>query len=160
MDGFRTAVLLVATLTGGLTAGLFYAYSISVLPALAGAGDAVFVEVMQRINRAILNGWFAVGFGGTVVFTAAAAVLYRSGPAAVLIAVIIGLTLYAAQLALTFGLHIPLNKGLAAAGPPGRTADPAAARTTFESRWVRWNHARTLLCTASFASLCWALLHA
>jgi uncharacterized membrane protein len=65
-----------------------------------------------------------------------------------------------AQFALTVGFNIPLNNALDAAGEPGRTADPAAARRAFETRWVRANHARTLLCTGSFGSLCWALLQA
>jgi uncharacterized membrane protein len=157
----RIAVLLAATLTTGMVAGLFYAYSISVMPALRRADAAVFVEVMQRINTAITNGWFALCFAGALVFTAVAAVLYAlSGPAAVLVPVIVGLALYAGQLALTFGLHIPLNNGLDAAGPPGGTVDPIRARKVFEGRWVRWNHARTLLCTGSFGALCWALLQA
>jgi uncharacterized membrane protein len=161
MNAVRITVLLAATVTGGWTAGLFYAFSIAVMPALGRSGDAVFVETMQRMNVAILNGWFALGFGGAMALSAAATVLYAiSGPAAVLIPVIVGTALYAAQLALTFGLHIPLNNGLDAAGPPGRTADPAAARKTFETRWVRWNHVRTLLCTGSFGSLCWALSQA
>jgi uncharacterized membrane protein len=43
-------LLTAATLTTGLAAGLFYAYSISVMPALCGADAAVFVQVMQRIK--------------------------------------------------------------------------------------------------------------
>jgi uncharacterized membrane protein len=154
----RIAILLAATITSGMMAGLFYAYSISVMPALRGADAAVFVEVLQRINIVITNGWFALCFGGTLVFGAIATVLYAvNGPAAVFVPALVGLILYAAQLALTFGLHIPLNNALDAAGPPGRTADPGSARLAFEQRWVRWNHVRTLLCTGSLAAFCWAL---
>ncbi|WP_203817985.1 anthrone oxygenase family protein [Paractinoplanes ferrugineus] len=150
----RLTVLLAATITTGMMAGLFYAYSISVMPALRGADAAVLVEVMQRINRAITNGWFFLCFAGALVFSAAATVLYAiDGPAEVLLPTAIGLVLYAGQLVLTAGLHIPLNNALEAAG----SADPAAARRAFEPRWVRWNHARTLLCTGSFVSLCGAL---
>jgi uncharacterized membrane protein len=150
----RIAVLLAATLTTGMMAGLFYAYSISVMPALRNADAAVFVEVMRRINRAITNGWFFLCFAGALVFSAIATVLYAlDGPAAVLLPTAIGLVLYAGQLALTAGLHIPLNNALDAAG----AADPEGVRRRFEPRWVPWNHARTLLCTASFGSLCWAL---
>lgn len=183
----RIAVLLAATVTSGMMAGLFYAYSISVMPALRDADAVVFVEVMRRINRAITNGWFALCFAGALVFSAAATVLYAlSGPARVLLPTAIGLVLYAGQLALTAGLHIPLNNALEAAGPtgtaptppdatpPGTTppsatppsatppgpvsaAEAHAARQAFEPRWVVWNHVRTLLCTGAFVSLCWAL---
>ncbi|MEU4237668.1 anthrone oxygenase family protein [Actinoplanes sp. NPDC026619] len=153
----RIVVLLAATITSGMMAGLFYAYSISVMPALRGADAVVFVEVMQRINRVITNGWFAICFVGALVFPAIATVLYAvSGPAAVLLPTAIGLILYAGQIALTAGLHIPLNNALDAAG----RADPERARRAFEPRWVPGNHARTLLCTGSFASLCWALTQA
>ncbi|HEY7272336.1 MAG TPA: anthrone oxygenase family protein [Actinoplanes sp.] len=153
----RIAVLLAATLTSGMMAGFFYAYSISVMPALHQAGAPVLVEVMQRINVAIINGWFMLCFLGTVVLGAIATILYAiSGPTAVFVAALIGTVLYAAQLALTFTLHIPLNNALDAAG----TTDPTEARQAFEPRWVPWNHARTLLCTGSFASLCWALTQA
>lgn len=157
----RIGVLLAATITSGMMAGLFYAYSISVMPALHRADAAVLVEVMQRINTAITNGWFMLCFLGTLVFGAIATVLYAvDGPAAVFVPVLIGLILYAAQLALTFGLHIPLNNALDRAGPPGQTPDPAAVRAAFEPRWVPWNHVRTLLCTGSFAAFSWALTQA
>lgn len=150
----RIAVLLAATLTSGMMAGLFYAYSISVMPALHRAGAPVFVEVMQRINTVITNGWFMFCFAGALVFGAIAAVIHGvNGPSAVFVPTLIGVVLYAGQLVLTFTLHIPLNNALDAAGD----TDPAATRQAFETRWVRWNHARTLLCTGSFASLCWAL---
>ncbi|GIF20697.1 putative membrane protein [Actinoplanes tereljensis] len=150
----RIAVLLAATITTGMMAGLFYAYSISVMPALRDADAAVFTEVMQRINRAITNGWFFLCFAGALVFSATATVLYAiSGPAEVLVPTAVGLVLYAGQLALTAGLHIPLNNALDAAGRD----DPEAARRAFEPRWVPWNHVRTLLCLGAFVALCWAL---
>lgn len=157
-DDMRIAVLMAATITAGMMAGLFYAYSISVMPALRKADDAILVEVMQRINTAITNGWFFLCFAGALVFPVIAAVLFGiDGDTGVLVPVVVGIGLYAAQLALTFGLHIPLNNALDAAGPPGRAPDPSAARRAYEERWVRWNHVRTLLCTGSFVSLSWAL---
>lgn len=153
--GMRPAVLLAATIASGLLAGLFYAYSISVMRALRETSPPVFVEVLQRINRTIQNGWFALSFAGAPLLTGLAVVLYAvAGPSAVLVPVIIGLVLQAGQLALTFGLNIPLNNRL------DRAADPVTARGWFETRWVRGNHARTLLSTGSFGSLCWALLAA
>lgn len=148
----RLAALIAATITAGMMAGLFYTFSITVMPALRESGAGVFVEVMRRINRVILNGWFALCFGGTLVLTALAAVLYAiSGPAAVLIPVVVGLVLYAAQLTITVSLNVPLNNALDVA------TEPEPARRAFEEKWVRWNHVRTLSCTGAFGSLCWAL---
>src|ERR687889_2616758 len=77
--GWATATLIGATITNGLMAGLFAAYSYAVMPGLARAGDRTFVEAMQQTNAAILNGWFGICFGGALVFAAAAAVLPLGG---------------------------------------------------------------------------------
>ena len=152
MRAVGTPVLLAATLATGLMAGLFAAFSYAVLPGLGRAGDAVFVESVQRINVAILNGWFGLCFGGALVCSAVAAVLLRGGPA--LPWVLAGLLLYAATLAITFTVSVPLNDRLAAAG----AADPAAARAAFETAWVRWNVLRSVLSLAAFGCLAWALV--
>ena len=152
------ALLLATTITTGLVAGLFYAYSISVLPALRGADAAILVEVMQRINKAILNGWFFVCFVGAAVLGVATSIAYavQGARPALLLPVIVGAVLYVAQLVVTARVNIPLNNALDAAG----SANPAGARAGFESRWARWNHVRTWLSTASLASYCFSLLQA
>ncbi|GGK89109.1 hypothetical protein Sme01_49370 [Sphaerisporangium melleum] len=156
------AALVAATLTTGLVAGLFYAYTCSVMPGLRRAGDRTFVETMQRINVAILNGWFLSCFLGAAVLTALALALHIAAdvprPVAWLVA---ALVLYVAQLAVTFSVNVPLNNELEAAGAPDRVADPsvpADARRRFEGRWVRWNLVRTLTSTAAFACLLGALV--
>ncbi|MGW2195793.1 DUF1772 domain-containing protein, partial [Streptosporangium sp. NPDC001682] len=73
---FRGVALVAATITVGLMAGLFYAYTCSVMPGLGQTDDRTFVGAMRRINVAILNGWFAVCFGGALVLTVLAAVLH------------------------------------------------------------------------------------
>ena len=80
MTSWGTAALVAAVITNGLMAGLFAAYSYAVMPGLGRAGDTTFVEAMQQTNAAILNGWFGVCFGGSVVFTAAAVVLHLGRP--------------------------------------------------------------------------------
>lgn len=157
MDVLRTGALLAATLTTAMMAGLYYAYSCSVMPGMRGADPAVLVETMQRINRAILNGWFALCFAGAGLFGAVATILVAiDGDTAVLVPAAVGLALYLAQLVVTGRINIPLNNSLEAAG----STDPAAAREAFERPWTRWNNARTVLCTLATASWCWALLQA
>ena len=68
MGFWASGSLLAATVTTGLMAGLFAAFSYAVMPGLGRAGDAAFVEGMQKINVAILNGWFGICFGGAVLF--------------------------------------------------------------------------------------------
>src|SRR5689334_13053946 len=150
---WATATLVAATITNGLMAGLFAAYSYAVMPGLGQADDRTFVEAMQQTNAAILNGWFGICFGGALLFAAAAAVLHLGRPG--LPWIVAGLVLYAAVLVITFRVNVPLNDRLAAGGP---TADLAAARAAFESTWVRWNVVRAVCSTAAFGCLVGALV--
>jgi uncharacterized membrane protein len=158
-DVFRTGSLIAAALTTGLAAGLFYAYSYSVMPGLGRADDRTFVTAMQRINVAILNGWFALCFAGALVFTALAAALHvPAGGRSALPWIVAALVLYVVVLGVTFTVNVPLNNELDAAGDPDQVADLAAVRGRFEAAWVRWNIVRTAANVASFGCLLWALV--
>ncbi|GAA1996315.1 hypothetical protein GCM10009799_23690 [Nocardiopsis rhodophaea] len=159
-ETLRGIALMAAALTTGLVAGLFYAFSTSVMPGLGRAEDRTFVDAMQRINVAILNGWFALAFGGApVLMIAAAAVqLGAGGRTAVLSWIVAALVLYAAMLVITFAINIPLNNQLDAAGAPKQIDDATSVRRQFEATWVRWNIVRAVVSTGSFACLVWSLM--
>jgi uncharacterized membrane protein len=159
MTSLRSAVLFAATLTTGLAAGLFASWAYSVMPGLARADDRTFVTAVQRMNVAILNGWFAVCFGGALVFGVAAALLHLGGPdRRALPWIVAGALLYIAVVVVTFAANVPLNDRLAAAGDPARIRDLAAVRAAFEAGWIRWNVVRAVLNTAAFGCLTWAML--
>jgi len=103
---FRTGALIVATITTGLMAGLFYAYACSVMPGLGRADDRTFVSAMQQINVAIVNGWFLIIFLGALGFTALAAALHLpAGGRGALPWIAAGLVLYVVALGTTIGLN-------------------------------------------------------
>jgi uncharacterized membrane protein len=160
MDTLQTLSLLLATVTMGLSAGLFYAYSHDIMPGLGRSGDRTFVAGFQAVDKAIVNPWFMLGFLGAPVFTALAALLHL-GPdhRPVLVLTLVSFVLYLAVLVITARINLPLNAELQAAGDPDRISAPelAALRARFEGRWVRWNLVRTVLCVAAFACLAWAL---
>ncbi|SDD39754.1 anthrone oxygenase family protein [Rhodococcus tukisamuensis] len=147
----RGGTLVTAVVLMGLMAGLFYAFAVSVMPGLGAADDRTFVESMQRINVAILNGWFGVAFGGALVFTVAALLTHLGRPAMPWI--VAALVLYVAVLAVTIGINVPMNDRLAAAGSPDRIGDLAAVRSQFEASWVRWNIVRAFASTGALACL-------
>jgi uncharacterized membrane protein len=152
----RTTTLIVATVTLGLMAGLFYAYAGSVMPGLRGADDRTVIDVMQRVNVAIQTPLFGLLFVGALASTGVAAFLH-TGRRPVLVPVLIALGLYALTLLITFAVNIPLNNRLAAAGPVRDIADPHAVRAAFYGAWVRWNTVRSLTSAGAFGSACWAL---
>lgn len=158
MFALRTAALVAATLSTGLIAGIFYAYVISVMPALHRADDRTLIDVMQKINVVIINPWFMIAFMGTVGFSIVAAALHLGKDVrTTLIWVGVALVLNIAAFAVTSGLNVPLNDQLAAAGDVGQIGDLAAVRAQFESDWVRWNTVRAVLHTLAFLVLTGAL---
>ncbi len=156
-DPLRTTTLLAAAITLGLMAGLFFGFANAVMPGLRRTDDRTFVAAMQRFNASIQNGLFALVFLGALVATGWAAWLHR-GDRPVFLPVLIALGLYVVTLLITFGVNIPLNNRLDAAGDPQRVADPRAVRKAFYGPWVRWNALRTLTCMGAFGSICWALV--
>ena len=155
-DGWTGLVLGAALVAMALVAGLCYTFSVAVMPNLADADDRTFVATMQRFNE---NPVFQVTFTAALVLTALAAVLQRRhGPGVAARWTVAALVLYGIVLAVTFGLHIPLNNDIDRAGDPDRITDLAQVRDQFEGPWVVWNIVRTLLSTAAVAALARALL--
>ncbi|WP_030774445.1 DUF1772 domain-containing protein [Streptomyces sp. NRRL F-2664] len=160
METARLAATIAATITIGWMSGLFYGFAVSVMPGLRVAADRTAVETMQRINAAILNGWFLLGYVGGLVFAAAAVVLHAvgSGGRDALWPLAGALVAYLAAMGVTAGINIPLNNALDRAGPVDRIGDPAAVRRAFEAPWVRANVWRAVLCTVALGLLAWALV--
>lgn len=160
LDVLRSASMVLAILAAGLLAGLFYAFSVSVMPGLARTDDRTLVHAMQQINLAIINPWFFLSFLGTPLLIALAWVLHLgSGHSSVLFWIALAFLAALGTLIITMVLNVPLNNALDAAGRnPDQIADLSAVRERFEGAWVRWNNIRTLTSTAAFGFLVWALV--
>ena len=147
-------VLVAAVVAAGLIAGLFYAWTVSVMPGLARADDHTFVTAMRGMNVAIVNGWFMLSFLGAPLLAIAAVVLHAtSGAEGGLPWLIAGAALLVATLVITGAVNVPMNNAL-----DKDTADFATLRARFEKPWVRWNTARTVLSVAGFGCLVGALV--
>ncbi|MEV7558626.1 anthrone oxygenase family protein [Streptomyces sp. NPDC089795] len=161
MDTARTATLIAATITTGLISGLFYAFSVAVMPGLARGGDKTLVETMQNINKAILNGWFILAYLGAPLLTAATLVLHATDPDTrdAIVPLAAALVAYVATMAITARVNIPLNNALEQAGSPEHTDTTTAhtTRTTYETPWNRANTWRTGLTTVSLVLLSYSL---
>ena len=155
--GASGPVLWAATITMGLTAGTFFAFSVGTMPGLAKTDDHSFVVAMQAINDKIQNPAFFAAFFGTFFLTIAAVIMqYRRGRRGAASWALGGLALYFVGLVVTIGVNIPLNDALAAVDP-AHTADLAAARHNFEGPWDSANNIRTLVCTAALICLARAM---
>lgn len=149
-----TVVLGAALVAMGLMAGLFFAFTISVMPGLGASDDRTFVTAMQHINDEIESGLFGLSFTGAFLFPVIATfLLWRRRQRGAALWAAASTLCYVLVLILTMGVAVPLNNDLAAAGAADRIADLASARNDFESVWVPVNDARTLLCTLALACL-------
>ncbi|MBB5912268.1 putative membrane protein [Nocardia transvalensis] len=146
--------LVVATISTGLLAGVFYAYASSVMLALRQLDDRTFVDVMNRINVVIVNPAFMFSFLGSLVFTGIAAALHlRADQRTVLWWILAALVLNVISFLISAGGNIPLNNQLADVSG----GDFAALRQQFEGSWVTLNILRGVANTAAVGALAWAL---
>ncbi|MER5887856.1 anthrone oxygenase family protein [Streptomyces sp. NPDC001941] len=143
--------LTAATIAMGLSAGLYFAFDVSVMPGLDRADDETYASAMNHINEAIENGFFGLVFFGAFLATGVAGgQLQRIGRRTAARWTWAALALYTAAVVLTMKINVPLNKRLAA----GRTAaELAELRAKFKNTWVPSNAARTVACTAALICL-------
>ncbi|SFR29228.1 Uncharacterized membrane protein [Lentzea waywayandensis] len=126
-----TITLIAATATG-LMAGLFFAFSVAVMPGLADLPAEQARAAMRRINVRIQNPLFLLVFLGTAVLCGIEVFQGR---------IVGGLIYLAGSFLLTMFVNVPMNNRLE------RTDDaywPEYLRT-----WTIWNHVRAVASIAS-----------
>jgi uncharacterized membrane protein len=77
---FPGIILLLTALCNALMAGIFFAFSISVMPGFAKLNDLSFIQSMQMINRAIQNPVFFFVFFGILLLLPLSTFLYYQKP--------------------------------------------------------------------------------
>ncbi|MDT0345978.1 anthrone oxygenase family protein [Streptomyces litchfieldiae] len=139
--------VLAATVTLLLAAavtGVFFAFSVSVLPGLDAVGAGQAVASMRSINEKILNPVFLSAFLGVPVAAAATgALLLTQGHRAAGLAFLAAAAVYVlGVIAPTAAVNVPMNETLAALGSPDDAERAARAWVEFSPRWTRWNSLR------------------
>jgi uncharacterized membrane protein len=157
----RAITLACATLTTGLVAGVYYAYTVSVNLGLAGQPDASYVATMQAINERIENPLFFASFFGAALFPLAALAAHysrrpRSGRFWL---VALACVLYiGGGFLLTMFVNVPMSYQLAAVDPDAPARVLAEARDAYEGPWNFWNGVRAVFTTLAFVTLLGACL--
>jgi uncharacterized membrane protein len=157
IDYVRLGLTFVSAIGSGLMGGVFFAFSVFVMKALSKLPPAQGIAAMQSINVVVLNPGFLLVFAGTAVACVVLAILaclrWSEPGAAWLLA---GGVLYVAgNFLVTMAGNVPLNDALAAVDPQG--AGAAARWADYLSRWMVWNHVRTLTGAAALAAFIVAL---
>jgi uncharacterized membrane protein len=157
VPGLLFAATLATALGCGLVAGVFFAFSSFVMPALARLDPAKGISAMQAINVMAVTPVFMLAFCGTAAGCLGLIVVAVVGRhEAYAVPLVVGSLLY---LLGTFGLtlryHVPRNDALDAVEPAG--ADAPAHWTRYRAEWTRGNHVRAATALAAAAYLTGAL---
>lgn len=148
---------LVSALGCGLMAGVFFAFSASIMRALGRLPPAQGIAAMQSINVAVINPLFMAAFLGTAAACAVVGVwslLTWDEPGAGYR--LAGTLLYlVGTFLVTLVFNVPRNNALAAADPA--SAEGARVWADYLVTWTAWNHARTAAALAAAAVLTRAL---
>jgi uncharacterized membrane protein len=159
LDKFIFVITICAALGSGLIAGVFFAFSTSVMKALGRLPAHEGIAAMQSINIVILNPLFLGVFMGTAlacVVLAFSALFGWQRPGAIWL--LIGSILYlVGSLLVTAVLNVPMNDTLASAVPDNTNS--AALWADYLNRWTMWNHVRTVASIASTVSFIFALVY-
>ncbi|MFE9247455.1 DUF1772 domain-containing protein [Streptomyces sp. NPDC007088] len=157
LEGPHFLLVLAAAVCCGLVAGVFFAFSVSVMPALRQLPTAQGLVVMQRINKVIVNPLFLTVFLGAAVLCATAAVvtLVRR-PESGLTEVLLGCGLYlVGGFGVTAAANVPRNTALETVDPQAPASEEPWRR--YLAEWTVWNHIRCGAATAALISLVLAL---
>ncbi|WP_436736399.1 DUF1772 domain-containing protein [Streptomyces sp. BBFR102] len=150
-EGTFTVLTVVAAVGSGVVAGVFFAFSTSVMRALGALPAPQGISAMQRINVVIVKGWFLALFLGMAALSAVLAVLaVVSPPGSGLVVTLLGAVLYlAGGFGVTVAANVPRNDRLAALDPD----DPGSETPwrEFLREWTVWNHVRGAACAAACA---------
>ncbi len=142
IDSLVVMLVVVAAISAGLIAGVYFAFSGFIMRSLEQLGGAEAADAMNVINRVILRSCFMpLFFGSTLVHAVLMAL-------AVFDAELPGRwTLFAAgsiyvvgMFVCTAAFNVPLNNQLAGAGSDDQTK--AVIWAHYYKVWTRWNHVR------------------
>ncbi|RFU85236.1 DUF1772 domain-containing protein [Streptomyces triticagri] len=142
IDGPYFILTLLTALGCGLMAGVFFAFSTSVMRALGALPAAQGIAAMQKINVVIVNARFLAVFVGTTVLSVVVAVVTLvESPDPGRIELWLGCLLYlVGSFGVTGAANIPRNKALDELDPEAPASAEHWAR--FLREWTVWNHVR------------------
>lgn len=152
----KTTALLLAIFLTGLSAGLFYAWQVSVIPGTKRIMDSSYLEAMQSINRAILNpAFYLVFFGSLVMLIISAIQEYQASSGLAFWLLLIAVLAYFVG---TFGVtvfgNVPLNEALDKVPLSGLSiAELEETRQSYEGRWNLLHTIRTIFSVLAFAAV-------
>lgn len=148
----QSLVYLAAVILTGLSAGLFCAWSVSVIPGTQALSDHTYLQTMQSINRAILNPAFFFIFFGSIFFLSIASIYqFNSNKITFWLMLASSIFYLVGTIGVTALGNVPLNDQLDVMKLGEIASDRIEAfRAFYETNWNRLHLIRTVFAFASF----------
>jgi uncharacterized membrane protein len=145
-------ILLIITATASaLMAGLFFAWSCSVMTGFARLPDKEFIAAMQATNRAIQNPIFFAAFFGAPFFLIISTFWFYGQTMRFWCLLVAGLIYLTGTFGVTVFGNVPLNNALDGFNlESAANEEIARQRANFERRWNNLNTIRTVSSTLAF----------
>ena len=153
MSAILHAATLATALGCGLAAGVFFAFSTFVMPALERLSPANGVAAMQSINELAVTPAFMTALFGTAVASLALAVwaVISWGERYAALVLASGVLYLVGTIGVTIACNVPLNNRLAKVLP--QDADAGSYWNEYVTKWTAWNHMRTVAALAAATAL-------
>jgi uncharacterized membrane protein len=145
----KNMILLITTVIMGLTAGIFYCWSVSVTPGLALLSDKEYIDAFQQLNRAILNPLFLLCFMGTLFLLPISTWVYYQKPLPLRFWLLLAASILylVGVMGVTMMANVPMNEALDTFNTNTATiAEISAKRQGHEGQWNFLNNIRTICC--------------
>ena len=132
-----------AALSSGLVAGVFFAFSSFVMPALGRIHPDQGIAAMQSINVSVITPGFMLALFGTAAIALVLGIgaISRWGQTGPMLILAAGALYLIGCIGVTMGGNVPLNDALAAVQVG--SADGATLWARYLQDWTFWNHVRT-----------------
>jgi len=133
---------IVSSTLVGLTAGIYFSFSVVVMPSLDSMPREIAIDVMNRINSDIVSSLFMPLFWLASFVSLLSFIFHYS-----LYSKFAGAIYLAGMLLVTAVFNVPLNNKLAEVGKQGNEF----LWDEYMRQWTRWNHVRAISSTIACA---------
>ncbi|MBT8264736.1 MAG: DUF1772 domain-containing protein [Muriicola sp.] len=150
---FQTISLFLTIFITGLSAGLFYAWQVSVIPGTKQLSDKSYLEAMKSINRTILNPAFFIIFFGSLLFLLISTYLQYQEAVDITFSLLLGATVtyVLGTFAVTAFGNVPLNDALEKVNLSELSnSDLHDTREAYEKKWNQFHVIRTIFSVLAF----------
>lgn len=137
-------LLTLTQILTGLSAGFFFAWSVTVIPGTKEISDKSYLETMKSINKKIMNPVFFILFFGPVPLLIYNAINLDPMNIAATITYLLG------PIGITMTKNVPLNDKLDAQELSQLSSEGKKAfRQMYEPVWNKWHFVRTIFSIVS-----------